>query len=469
MRRPSNRTLAVLGIAGIAAFVFLFQIGASSFFIDEELTMKSADGPLARLWHAVRLDENNPPPYFLLLHGWLRLVGSNAEWAARLPSALACVALVVVVFRIGTLADRPSTGYVAALLAAVSPLLLLYAQQARVYALATLACAVATMAVLEAERSGSWRWVAAGAVASALALSLHYFTLLVIAPLCAWAVLRRRLERRMLIVLCAIPGAVWLAWLPFALIQARDGRQAELGEYGTLTKGHAVRVLAAPFDDRYTTEVGPLKVAAAAVVAIALFWAIVRLGRPDRSAVGLLVALVVISAVALALAALAGKELFHSRYMTFAAPYILVVVAAALVRAPRPVAAVGVGVLVAAAVAGIVGSNRRTGFYPDARGAVEAIRAQRRPGDVVVHAASLGTWYSVDYYAARLLRGTPVLSLFDGRTARVLAQRRRVWLVRDERTGGANAPPPPGYRRALARRFVGAEDVTLLLELPRPK
>src|SRR5687767_7397885 len=83
--------LAILAIAGVAAFVFLWQLGSSSFFIDEAQSMQLADEPFERLLSRVRVAENTPAGYFALLHLWKGLLGSNTEWAARLPSALAGV------------------------------------------------------------------------------------------------------------------------------------------------------------------------------------------------------------------------------------------------------------------------------------------------------------------------------------------------------------------------------------------
>ena len=448
----------------LAAFLFLWQLGSPSFFIDEAGTMRVVDEPFADLISKVRLDENNPAGYFALLKLWTDLAASDAEWVARLPSALAAIALVVAVWRLGVLVEGQVTGLLAALLAALSPLVLQYAQQARPYALAMLAVTVAAIAALELDRRRSRAWLVVGTGASAVALSLHYMTFVVLGPLSLWALSRRALDWRARVGFCAVPAAVWLAWLPLAIPQQTDDRNAQVGEYGTLTLGHLVRVVAAPFDDRYSATVGVLKPIAAAAVAAALVAVVVRSRRSRRPELALMVAIPALQIVVLVAAAGVGIEVLNSRYMTFAVPFVLVAVATAVSAARAAVAVPGLAVLLVAAVVADAGSHRRSGFYADTRGVVDTIAASWRPGDVVLDEGTLGVSFPLRWYAEkRLPDGAAVLRAGDPAAQRLAATRPRVWIVRLEPPAPGTASAPAGYRALRRERFVGSANLTLEL------
>ncbi len=469
--RQYRESLPIWGITGLAAFLFLWQLGSSSFFIDEVSSMILASEPFGRLLPRLRMAENSPAGYFVLLHLWKGLLGSDAEWVARLPSALAGIALIPGVWRLGTLVDGKRVGYIAALLTAVSPLVLQYAQQARPYMPAMLALTFAAIAALEAERLQSWTWSIAGAGACVVALSLHYAALAVVAPLCAWVLLRRAMDLPMRLVYCVVPATAWLAWLPLALMQRSDHPGSQLGENGTFTRGHAVRVLGAPFDDRYTIEVGLLKIVAAAAILGAIAWAALRSRRSDHSALRLMLAMVLVPLAAVSVAsALLGIEIMNSRYITFATPFLLVILGSAVMRLPSPAALASLGALLAIGIVGVAGSHSREGFYPDTRGAINEISAQWRPGDVVLTDSTLGVRFPLDYYARQNLPArAPVLSSAEPAAQQALLTGPRVWIVREEQPSApSSAALPLGYRTGWVRRFPASPDLTLTLALPRP-
>jgi Dolichyl-phosphate-mannose-protein mannosyltransferase len=461
----SRWPLALLGISALAAFLFLWQLGSSSFFIDETSSMRLVEGPLGDLLSRLRVAENSPAGYFAALHVWTQLAGSTSEWVARLPSALAGIALVPAVWWLAQTVDGRRAALVAALLTAISPLMLQYAQQARAYMPAMLALTLAATAAIRAARTGSVRWAVAGAAACALALSLHYVALVVVVPLCMWVLLRGELALRTRLVFCLIPGVVWLAWLPLALAQRADHPSAQLGQYGTFTAGHLVRVAAAPFDDRYTVHAGALKAAAALAVAVAVVVVLLRSRAPERRELRLLLALVVVSGVVLCVGALAGIEILNSRYMTFAAPFMLVIAGVAVAHSPPPLALSILVVLVAAGVVYTAGSHRREGYYPDVRGAIASIDSGWRDGDVVLEQSTLGVQFPLAYYAKRdLPPGTRVTPLTDTAAAGLLENGSRAWIVRDESLAPAGgAAPPNGYRRIALRRFPSSSEVTVEL------
>lgn len=457
------RSLPVIGAAAIAAFLFLWQLGSSSFFLDEVSSIKLAGLPLSDLLPRLRVAENSPGGYFTLLHAWTNVVDSNAEWVVRLPSVLAGIALVAAVWWLARLVAGEGAAAVAALLVAVSPLVLQYAQQARTYTLAMLVLTLIAIAAIEANRRQSWRWAVAGAAGSVAALSLQYASLAVIAPLCLWFLSRRQLNLRMRVIFCALPALAWLAWLPLAWSQHKHHPHEDLGADGTLKFDHAVRVLGAPFDDRYTTSVGGLKVIAALMIVALVTAAAFRIKR-EAAEMKLMLGLVLLPPIALFAAAIVGVQILNSRYMTFAVPFLLVIVGAVVARAALPVAVGIVSVLLAIAIVGDIGSHSKKGFYPDTRGVVAAIDHGWKRGDVLLDRGTLGVHFPLVYYAEnRLPHGAPVFYVADPAARPVLATRPRLWVVQQ----GASAAPPDGYRTVSERHFPAAVDLTLALLEPR--
>lgn len=96
-----------------------------------------------------------PPLYFLLLSAWGRALGYGL-WALRLFSIFCSLLVSVLIYRVGAWIDHPRTGRIAALLTAISPLYLWYAQELRMY----------TFLLMPATLSFGllWRWYQASVV-----------------------------------------------------------------------------------------------------------------------------------------------------------------------------------------------------------------------------------------------------------------------------------------------------------------
>lgn len=76
----------------------------------------------------------HPPLYFLLLKGWMALAGVSAL-AVRFFSVWFNVLLVSAPYALGRRWLDSHTGLLAGLLVAISPLYIVYSQEARVYAM----------------------------------------------------------------------------------------------------------------------------------------------------------------------------------------------------------------------------------------------------------------------------------------------------------------------------------------------
>ena len=117
-------------------------LSSRSLWLDEAYSAWFCALPLYELWTSVPLYETHPPMYYSLLKGWSSLFG-NSEAALRSMSVLASVANILLVaisgraLRCGQVGDR--VGLLAALFLAMNRGSIEYAQQARPYAIETLA------------------------------------------------------------------------------------------------------------------------------------------------------------------------------------------------------------------------------------------------------------------------------------------------------------------------------------------
>ncbi|MFI5458525.1 MAG: glycosyltransferase family 39 protein [Isosphaerales bacterium] len=126
---------ACAAIVLVATLLRLFQLGRLSFWYDEVVTMRLARAGSTRalLELLFQIDATRAPLHPLLLHFWTRFFGSS-EASARSLSVLCGIATVVLIFEIGRISFDIATGLWAAWLGSLSPLLIVYAREARMYA-----------------------------------------------------------------------------------------------------------------------------------------------------------------------------------------------------------------------------------------------------------------------------------------------------------------------------------------------
>jgi hypothetical protein len=140
---PQHRGAVLLvGIMLVAAVLRLFDLGQSSLWYDEVVTMRLArtEGPAALFRLLGQIDATRAPLHPLLLQGWVALFGPFA-YPARVFSVLCGILTTALVYWIGLRAYDATTGLWASWLCAVSPLLVYYSREVRMYALlVTLTC-----------------------------------------------------------------------------------------------------------------------------------------------------------------------------------------------------------------------------------------------------------------------------------------------------------------------------------------
>ncbi len=187
------------------------DLGGQSLWWDESLSLHRAQASLTTiLTNRIMLTDgerflptvdNHPPLYFLLLAATVRLLGMS-EFALRLPSLFFSLLLVPLIYATGSIVLGKRAARYAAFFAAVSPLFLWYAQEARMYTMAPfmgLLSVYCLLRLLGTNRRHVLGWVLAYVAATIAMLLTHYLTLFVLAAegvLVFFALLRaRRLAR----------------------------------------------------------------------------------------------------------------------------------------------------------------------------------------------------------------------------------------------------------------------------------
>jgi 4-amino-4-deoxy-L-arabinose transferase-like glycosyltransferase len=152
----SHRLLLLL----ILAIAFLLQftdLAGKSLWSDEVVTVRIASQPdLASVLASYRETERQPPLHYLILHASIGLFGTS-DLAVRVPSALLSVASVGVIYWLGINSVGRRAAGLAAFMLAVSPFALLFGRMARYFALSLFLALLATalfLSALRRERDG---------------------------------------------------------------------------------------------------------------------------------------------------------------------------------------------------------------------------------------------------------------------------------------------------------------------------
>ncbi len=221
--------------ASILLLVMLLALGlrchrlnAQSLWNDEGTSVALAQRDLITITRDASRDIH-PPLYYWMLSGWVRVLGT-AEWAVRSLSALLGVVLVSLIYALGRELAGRRVGVAAALLAAIHPFQVYYAQEARMYMLLAVLTAAAMLALIRfpgRASTPSFMPLVALILTETAGLYTHYSFAFVIVILNVSAVLWWALSRRLLTApwramkwwgisqVCVV--LLYLPWLPIAI------------------------------------------------------------------------------------------------------------------------------------------------------------------------------------------------------------------------------------------------------------
>ena len=219
-RITQPEAVAVVAITVVAAILRFATLDVQGFWADEAVTVGLLDRGFADLMREIPRSESTPPLYYALAWLWTQAFGSG-EVGLRSLSALCGTAAIPV----GWAAARELAGSRVALwvagLAAVSPLLVWYSQEARSYALLLLLGALSVWLFARLLAAPRARDAALWALVCALALATHYFAIFLVGAQALW--LLARAPRRLALGAAAAVALAGAVLLPLALRQQGAG------------------------------------------------------------------------------------------------------------------------------------------------------------------------------------------------------------------------------------------------------
>jgi mannosyltransferase len=413
---PSSWRLPVAAVLVVGFLASIVTVGRSSFSLDESLTATLAYSPWHIFTHSVLHREANMSLYYVAVRlwdgAWSALLGhaTGPETVVRTFSVVASVgALAVVMAVTRRLFDR-RTALIGGLLLAVDPLVVLFAQDARGYALSLLLVSASSALFVRGigigvdrdvsgdragdrgeasagDRAGDlvalpgWGLWVAYAPVSALAAYANFWAALV--PLAHAASLAflppgRAPWRRL------VPTAVGLGVLLFPLallIHATDSSGVNWAAGSSAGKVFTTARADIPH------AVIDLAVVLVVVVLVALGAVVRRAPKTrfvqDHWPVVFTVCWLVVPVAAVVLLSLAYKPLLVVRYLVICLPPFVMLVAYGLTRLRGSRVTAAVAALVVASGVG-VGLFIAHGSPEDWRGAVTSVADRSQPGDGLV-------------------------------------------------------------------------------------
>src|ERR1700733_446851 len=205
------------GVVGIGAWLRFATLASQSYWFDEAQAAHELHLSFGSMVSSMILHETNPPLYFVTGWLWARVFGTG-EVGLRSLSALIGTAVIPIAYMCGRELVSRRAGLVAAALAAVSPFLIWYSQEAREYMLLTALSGASLLYFARAWRDPSTRNIALWGVFSGLALLTHFFAGFLVAPEALW--LLYVIRNRAIAIAAGIMAAIECALVPLLVTHA---------------------------------------------------------------------------------------------------------------------------------------------------------------------------------------------------------------------------------------------------------
>jgi mannosyltransferase len=343
MNRAYARAVGILSLTLLLAFAIrALWLDSQPLWRDEVDALRFASAAWPELRASFTRMGFNGPFYHLLLRGWVGLAGES-ETALRFFSLWWGVLGVALTYALGGRLFGRRAGLIAALLSALSPYLVWYSQEAKMYTLVPALVLLALAGLHRALSGGGWRWWAVTAVATSLAFYSHILAALLIPLHVAlflvwWRRARTRWRGALISLAClTLPYLPLLAWQWRLVAQPRE---TGFPRYGL---GPMALVLLNAWS-LGTARLGvPTEQLAAGLMAAAGAWglcspalvrtgggigdrAAVRAACADRAAVLIWLALPVLSVALIS----TWQPIFTDRYLIWSAPALYLLVGAGL-------------------------------------------------------------------------------------------------------------------------------------------
>lgn len=379
--RASRDVQVLVAITLFAAAIRFATLNVQSVWLDESATIVLVHRGFSGMLSHLSASESAPPLYYILVWAWTKVFGAGTV-GFRSFSALVGTITVPVVYAAGRRVSA-RTGLWAAAIAACSPAMYYYSQEARAYALLILFSAAAFAVWQRAMQEPTGRRLALWSGFSILALLSHYFAVFMFLPQALLLIRRAGLRRTW--AACGAFVVVGAALAPLAAAQHSNTRKSEWIEETSL--GSRVLETVKLF---LVGVYGPLETVTAVLAGLLVLGALALVvRRADQDARRVAANAAIVAALALLIplvgAATHVLDVFDGRnVIAIWVPCVVIVAIGVAVRGVAHVGPVIGAALCALSLAVIAGINALPAYQRDDwRGAAHALPAPRAPRLIV--------------------------------------------------------------------------------------
>jgi mannosyltransferase len=386
------RWLVVAAVLVIVAGIVMRFVSLSELWLDEALSVNVARLPLGDIPDWLRHD-GAPPLYYFMLHVWTGVFGTG-NFAVRSLSGILSVATLVPMWFAGRRVAGRSGGWIAVLILASSPFAIGFGTETRMYSLMMLLVTVGYLAVRRLLERPSLGRQAVVALVTSLLLYTHYWSFYLLAAvggLFVWQAWRgadaeRRHAARSALVAIVAGAITFLPWIPTFLYQSKHtGTPWGDPIFMTASFAFALRDFAGgEHSEAYAFLVVLIALTIVAVFGRAIDRYRIELDVRTRPGVRAEAGVWVVTLLLGGTAAFLTRGTFAGRYASVLYPlFVLVIAYGVTVFTDRRFQAV---LLAIVAIVGL-GSGLRVVHddRTEARPVADSIRAEAKPGDVVLY------------------------------------------------------------------------------------
>lgn len=421
MRRLVSRShIYLLLILLLALGVRLLGISSRPIWYDEAFSILFAEkGPQAMAYGTLSPTgagsaDIHPLEYYTLLWMWMQMFGRSLT-AVRLLSVLVGLGNIAFIYLIGRELFDDRLAATGALISALAPFQVHFAQEIRMYGLLALWLMACTYTYLRGSRSGHWTWWVLFAIFAAAAQYTHNLAALYLIPLALTPLFRREWRTLRSVVFGGLLAvALYLPWLLHLPAQIAKVQQAYWTVRPGVEKFFTLLLVYTTNLPLPNTWLLPALFTALAVTVISLWQTFRTLHKDKKSAEpGLWLLYLAFAPPALAVLISQWQPIYVERiFLPAAVIYGLWVTWAIFgTHLPRPVSVLMIALLAAGAAAGLWQHLTYSGFpYVPCGPMGAAVEAAIQPGDAIIHSNKLSLLpclYSHPELPQRYIADTP--------------------------------------------------------------
>ena len=223
--RAVDWTLAALAMV-LGGWLRWSGLGRQSLWIDEMSSYGLADNGLRRMLPNIVANDAHPPLYPLIVHVAHFTFHLGTVDSVRVPSVLAGILTIGVVYALARVLVGRLAAVIAAALTVLSPLLVWYSREGRMYAVTWLFVTLSILALVQAVRTRRWPWLVLYPILIASSLYADISAIMVLVPqaiVIAWFFFKSRYDDRALwLRIGAAYVTGWVLFVPWLVMLPRQ-------------------------------------------------------------------------------------------------------------------------------------------------------------------------------------------------------------------------------------------------------